>query len=390
MSTPPPHSPPTTLVTNDMETLNRHLLDRRAAKRGFPPYRPALIPEMAALLSKYFEKVLPGAHIDGVRRAGGGGSKEQFFFTITKGDGSAQDYLMRMDPFLALTETDRRREFILLEAMAGHVPVPEAVWIDASGSHFPQPAAIMKVVPGVAKPSTSAAKVSGLGLWLGEELREKLRDQFLDHLITIHSYDYRTNPLSGYEIPDADPKQAARWTTNYWHELWRIDRVETRPIIALTEQWLIDNLPDCPIENLVLTHGDYRTGNYLFDEASGEITALLDWELARIGDFHEDIAWVLMRLFGTWEEDTFRASDLYGREEFITEYERRSGRTIDRATLHFYEVLSNFKTYIICTSGLAAARLQYNHQDVLLTFLGAAIPMFAGDLVRLLAQGQPV
>ena len=38
-----------------------------------------------------------------------------------------------------------------------------------------------------------------------------------------------------------------------------------------------------------MTHGDYRTGNYLFDEESGKITALLDWELARIGDFHEDL-----------------------------------------------------------------------------------------------------
>lgn len=380
----------TASVTNDMEALNRRILDARAAKRSLPPYRAALIPEVTALLSGYFEKMVPGALVSGVRRVGGGASKEQFFFTLTETDGSTEKYLLRMDPRLAITETDREREFILLEAMAGHVPVPAAAWIDAQGSHFPQPAAIMKVVSGVTKPSTSAVKVSGLGTWLGETLRVKLRDQFVDYLIKIHNFDFRSNPLSGYEIPDADPRQAARWTTNFWRELWRIDDGETRPIFALAEQWLIDNMPECSPEDLALTHGDYRTGNYLFQEDSGEITALLDWELARIGDFHEDIAWVLMQIFGTWEDGVFRANDLFGREEFISVYESRSGRTINRTTLHYYEVLSSYKCYIICAAnGLAAARSQHNHQDVLLTFLGAASPMFAGDMVRLLAQGEP-
>lgn len=375
---------------NDMESINRRILDRRAADRTLPPYRAALIPEIVALLDGFFDKVKPGARVSGVRRVGGGASKEQFFFTLKDADGNAEQYLLRMDPRRAITETDREREFVLLSAMAGYVPVPEAAWVDAKGSHFPQPAAIMKVVRGVTKPSGSGVKVSGLGTWLGEKLRPRLSDQFLDHLVSIHAYDYKAKPLPGYELPDADPQQAARWSLNFWRELWRIDEGKTRPIMALAEQWLQDNLPDCPPENLVLTHGDYRTGNYLFDEETAEITALLDWELARIGDFHEDVAWVLMQVFGTWENGTFRASDLFEREEFITEYERRSGRTINRQTLHYYDVLSSYKCYIICAAnGLAAARSQHNHQDVLLTFLGAASPMFAGDLVRLLKQEVP-
>ncbi|MFM6830861.1 MAG: phosphotransferase family protein [Novosphingobium sp.] len=375
--------------TVEMEAIHRQILDRRAAHRSLPPYRAALIPEVTELLATYFARIKPGSVVTGVKRVGGGASKEQFFFSLTSGDKTEQ-YLLRMDPRSAITETDRGREFALLEAMTGVVPVPEAAWIDAEGSHFPQPAAIMKVVAGVTKPSGSGVKVSGLGTWLGGELRGKLRDQFLDHLVTIHAYDFRAKPLPGFEVPDADPKQAARWVMNYWRELWRIDEGETRPILALAEQWLMDNMPDCAPENLVLTHGDYRTGNYLFDEASGEITALLDWELARIGDFHEDLGWVLMQIFGTWENGEFRASDLFGREEFITEYERRSGRTVNRRTLHYYDLLSSYKCYVICGgNGLAAARSQHNHQDVLLTFLGGATAMFAGDLARLLKQGEP-
>ena len=353
-----------------------------------PPYRAALTGEITEILSSYFAKVKPGAAVSGVRRVGGGASKEQFFFTLTDQDG-AEPYLLRMDPRKAITETDREREFVLLRAMQGVVPVPEPVWVDNFAEHFPQPAAIMRVVSGVTKPSGAGLKVSGLGTWLGPDLRDKLKEQFLDHLVTIHAHDFRAKPLPGFEIPDADPKQAARWSFNYWRELWRIDAGEVRPIMSLTEQWLTDNMPDS--SDLVLTHGDYRTGNYLFDEASGQITALLDWELARIGDFHEDLAWVLMQVFGTFDpEGNFRASDLFGREEFIQAYEARSGRTVSRKTLHYYDVMSSWKCYIIvAANGLAAARSQHNHQDVLLTFLAATSPMFTDDLVRLLGQGEP-
>lgn len=374
-------------MQNDMESINRKILDRRRANRNLPPYRAALIPEVTEILSNYFAAMQPGAVVSGVRRVGGGASKEQFFFTLSS-DGNEEKFLLRMDPRLAITETDREREFTLIKAMAGLVPVPEAVWVDNEAQYFPQPAAIMRVVGGVTKPSDAGIKVSGLGTWLGPDLRAKIRDQFLDHLVTIHGYDWRKKPLNGFEAPDADPKQAARWSFNYWRDLWRIDEGKARPVTALAEQWLIDNLPDTA--ELVLAHCDYRTGNYLFDESSGEITAILDWEMARIGDFHEDLGWVLMQVFGTIDPNgTFRASDLFEREEFIVEYERRSGRTVNRKTLHYYDVMSSWKCYIIVAgNGLAAARSQHNHQDVLLTFLGATAPMFANDLVRLISNGE--
>src|SRR5690606_33793593 len=115
-----------------------------------------------------------------------------------------------------------------------------------------------------------------------------------------------------------------------------LEKLEERPVATLARCWLRENLPAC--NELVLTHGDYRTGNYLFDEQRGTITAVLDWELCRIGDFHEDLAWILNRLFSTQQNGTVRASDLYEREAFIEAYERASGRTVNRSTLHFYEV----------------------------------------------------
>ena len=52
--------------------------------------------------------------------------------------------------------------------------------------------------------------------------------------------------------------------------------------------------------------------------------------------------------------------------------------------------MSSWKTYVITTAtGMAAARHQHNHQDVLLTFLAATNAIFTADLVRLHAQGEP-
>lgn len=372
----------------DMEQVYRKLLERRRSSRSLPPYRAALTADVTATLASYFEKEAPGGVVSNVRRVGGGASKEQFFFTLAH-DGTERHYVLRMDPRAAITQTDRRREFEVLKAMQGIVPLPEPVWLDAEGAHFGQPAVIMRVVRGVTKPSdTAGVKVSGLGTWLGPDLRAKLRDQFMDYLVAIHATDWKTLHLPSYEVPDCDPQAAARWSFNYWRDLWRADEGETRPIVALAEQWMADNLPSC--DQLVLTHGDYRTGNYLFDEDTGQITALLDWELARIGDFHEDLGWVLMLIFGIRENGEFRASDLFGREEFIAEYERKSGCAVNRATLHFYDVMASWKCYIItAANGMAAARAQHNHQDVLLTFLASANAMFADDLVRLLKQGEP-
>lgn len=376
----------------EMEQVFTRLLAKRRANRSLPAYRAALTADVTATLSSYFAKEVPDAKVCDVRRVGGGASKEQFFFTLDRA-GNCEQFVLRMDPRAAITQTDRRREFEVLKAMQGVVPAPEPVWLDADGDHFGEPAVIMRVVRGVTKPSDAGVKVSGLGTWLGADLRAKLRDQFMDYLVAIHAFDWRNAHLPSYEVPDGDPGQAARWSFNYWRDLCRADEGEARPITSLAEQWLADNQPDT--QDLVLAHCDYRTGNYLFEEDTGKITALLDWEMARIGDFHEDLAWVLMQVFGTFdkssgENGTFRASDLFEREEFIALYEQRSGRTVNRKTLHYYDVMSSWKCYIIvAANGMAAARAQHNHQDVLLTFLAATSAMFADDLCRLLAQGEP-
>ena len=372
----------------EMEPALRNLFAVRGARRAASPYSARKTEDIISALTRFFAASMPGATPENVSRMGGGASKEQFVFTLNERGGSANRFVLRMDPFEAITETDRNREFQVLAAVQGVVPAPKPRWMDVDGEFFGRPAAIMEFVGGVTKPTGAGVKVSGLGTWLGEPLRSKLRKPFLDNLVALHALDWRSLDLPRFSAPTADPKQAARWSLNYWRQLWREDALEPLPIMTHAELWLIDNMPDC--RELVLTHGDYRTGNYLFDEAAGTIEAMLDWELARIGDFHEDLGWILMQVFGTFDNGMFRASDLYVREEFIQAYEGATDRQVDRKTLHYYDVFSSWKCYVIVNgTGMSVARAQHNHQDILLTFLGATGAMFLADICRLLKQGVP-
>jgi aminoglycoside phosphotransferase (APT) family kinase protein len=208
------------------------------------------------------------------------------------------------------------------------------------------------------------------------------------YLATIHAYDWRASPLPSFQAPTADAKQAALWQVNWWTTVWRQDALQGSPLMGLAERWLRANLPEC--HDLVLVHSDYRTGNYLFDETSCEITAILDWELAHIGDYHQDLAWIAIKSWSHFEGQTLLASGLATLEDLCVAYSAATGRVVDAHTLYFYQVLGLYQCIVICLgTSLRAAHESHNHQDALLSWLSAAGYAFMSDLVELLEQGAP-
>ncbi len=372
---------------DDLEPAISAMLDRRAAAtRGAGPYVPQTTADIAGGLQRFIESQVPGARVENLRRMGGGASKEQFIFEVSRPNGATAGYVLRMDPLQTVVESDRRREFELLRALDGIVPVPRAAWLDADGTALGRPFTIMEFVAGVPKPSdVTSASVSGMQTVLGDHWRGRLAGPFLDNLAAIHAFDWRAADLPTFQVPDADPYQSARWQVNWWSRVWREDKVVSLPIMALTERWLLENLPAC--EEPVVVHADYRTGNYLFDEDTGEITAILDWELAHLGDFHEDLGGGLQRVFSTSEDGTVYMTGLLPRDEFIGRYEQASGRTVNRETLRFYEVLRAYMS-VAATLGTcpSAAAQGHNHQDVLLSWLAPCGYIFIAQLCDLLEE----
>jgi aminoglycoside phosphotransferase (APT) family kinase protein len=353
------------------------------------PYRVRPIAEIGACLADFLRKQdIAGPRIRDLKRMGGGASKEQFSFTLERDDAAPRRCVLRMDPLEAAVLTSRAREFEILSAMHGVVPVPEALFVDVDGSAIGRPALITSFVDGVTKPTSVQSNVSGFGTVLGKELRDALKIPFIRHLAAIHALDWRKAELPSFQAPVADAKQAARWQVGWWTQVWRADALTAIPLLALVEVWLRENLPAA--RDLVLVHSDYRTGNYLFDEGRREITAILDWELAHVGDFHQDLAWIAIKSWSHVEDGVLLASGLMSEAELCDRYAKATGRTVDRRSLHFYQVLGLYQCVVICLgTSLRAAHEAHNHQDVLLTWLAAAGHAFLLDLVELMEQGGP-
>ncbi|HEY2206364.1 MAG TPA: phosphotransferase family protein, partial [Pseudonocardia sp.] len=207
-------------------------------------------------------------------------------------------------------------------------------------------------------------------------------------LARIHAADWRAADLPHFGAPTAHPRHAALWQVNWWARVWRDDMIDPYPLVTLAEEWMRARLPETSPEDLVLLHGDFRTGNFMFDPDSGRFTAVLDWELSHLGDFHEDLGWIVQRLFaGPVEDGQVLVCSLLTREELITRYEAATGRTVNRRTLAFYELLAAYKcTVMNIGTGYSAASRGHNHQDVLLSFLAPVAHTFLGDIARIIEQ----
>ncbi|WP_245653840.1 phosphotransferase family protein [Novosphingobium rosa] len=387
----PPTAPaPVDLWDRDeIEPRIRHVLDRTLRLRSSGPYRPKSAPEVAAMLGNFLTaRGLDRPVITEVERMAGGASKEQFAFTLRHAGRQAPERLiLRMDPLEAISQTCRGREAEVQQKIAGTLPVAKVRHVDADGDVLGQPAVILDFVHGVTEPTVSSGKgVSGMGSHLGD-LAASLAPQYIHALAATHRFDWRAQDWTFFAAPPPGTLQAAIWQVNWWSRVWWDCLVEPVPIVTLAERWLRENAPVC--EAPMLVHGDLRMGNFMFEEASGTFTAILDWELAHIGDFHEDIAWTMQKLFGSWREDgVFLVSGLLPRQQFVEHYQQASGNIIDPVRLRYYEVLNAYKCAVMDLGQAMRASIEgNNHQEVVLTWLGSAGAVFLGDIVRLLREG---
>jgi aminoglycoside phosphotransferase (APT) family kinase protein len=116
-----------------------------------------------------------------------------------------------------------------------------------------------------------------------------------------------------------------------------------RPVFDLAFRWLREHLP--PAVTPVLVHGDYRHGNLIIG-AQG-VHAVLDWELAHIGDPAEDLTWMCIPPWRFGELD--KPVGGFGlREELLAAHERASGRAIEKARLEWWDVLGSLRWGIMC------------------------------------------
>lgn len=110
-----------------------------------------------------------------------------------------------------------------------------------------------------------------------------------------------------------------------------------RPILALALRWLEANIPPPVAPRLV--HGDFRLGNLMFEH--GRVTGVLDWELAHLGDWHEDLAFGCMTVWRFSRPDR-PGYGLTTVAELARAYEEAGGERFDPERFRFWTIYRTF------------------------------------------------
>ena len=121
-----------------------------------------------------------------------------------------------------------------------------------------------------------------------------------------------------------------------------------RPVFEVAFRWLRQNAP-AELAQYRLVHGDFRNGNMIF--GSDGVRAVLDWEVAHIGDPAEDLAWICAPPWRFGELDR-PVGGLGSRQQLFEAFEAATGERIDPARVHYWEVMGSLRWGVSCASML--------------------------------------
>jgi aminoglycoside phosphotransferase (APT) family kinase protein len=152
-----------------------------------------------------------------------------------------------------------------------------------------------------------------------------------------------------------------------------------RPVFELALRWLAAHDPGPPVE-VTLVHGDFRHGNLIIGPDG--VRAVLDWELAHLGDPMEDLGWVCVNSWRFGEIDK-PVGGFGSREELYAGY-AEGGRKADPARAKFWEVMGTLRWGVMCCGMMRRFRLSPDH-SMERAMIGRRASETEIDLLRLLA-----
>jgi aminoglycoside phosphotransferase (APT) family kinase protein len=309
-------------------------------------------------------------------RIHGGASRETFRVRIEAERGGERGLIFRRDPISTLIETEREVEFAAYRSfMDSGVPVPGALYLEPDLAWLERPFFVMEEIEDCTAGSILAADPYGAH-------RQKIGEQFFNILGRIAARDAASSDLArAVAMPAAD----ATWRLEIdkWKKVVDEDELEPQPIVRAAVRWM-RRFPPPLAQKISIVHGDYRTGNFLFD-ATGTIRAVLDWEMAHLGDPLEDLAWALDPL---WSADRAHPGGMLTREEAIAIWEKASGLKADPVALAWWSMFASFKGAAIWISSAKEYQAGTN-TDPVMAFSGLyCLPFHNKRLADLLLQAR--
>ena len=311
-----------------------------------PTRRPAA-DEIAGLLEPIAQHQIPGAvgaRIANWRATDRGLSTETFLFDLElDAAGGAPTRLKRLvfrrPPAVSLyPDYDLLRQVLVMRRLRDTpITVPAVCWLDRDDRQLGSPYYVMEQLPTVGSPGDFPSyHVQGLYYEATPEQRATMWWGCVQAIADIHALDWKSLRLDRLMMPERGARPLEQVVNYYCDVLRWASAGRPRPELSAAAEWLRDNVYEP--ERLALCWGDSRLSNILYGPQF-EVAAVLDWEIAYIGDHEADLAWLLFVDWACTEyEGTPRLDGTPGREQTIERYERLTGLPV--RNLVYNEVLA--------------------------------------------------
>jgi aminoglycoside phosphotransferase (APT) family kinase protein len=260
-------------------------------------------------------------------------------FAVRRGD---TQFVLRRPPRGPLPPSahDVLREARVLRAVEQGARVPKVLAVCDDPAVIGAPFYVMEKVEGEVITSALPPALDAV------DDRRRIGEELVDALVEVHDVDWDAAGLEGFGKPTGYLERQLRRFLG----LWEHNRTRDIAAVESVAGWLRDHLPESGPATVV--HGDYRLGNTMFAPgAPARLVAIFDWEMATIGDPLADVGylcalWVdrddpptMFELSGVTREDGF-----VSREELVSRYEERSGRSM--TDIRWYRTLALWKSIV--------------------------------------------
>lgn len=218
------------------------------------------------------------------------------------------------------------------------------------------------------------------------DIRRQMGLAMVDALLKLGEVDYQSVGLEGFGKPDGFlQRQVGRWTSQLqsYSDYPGWPGASGLPGLEAIADWLSRH---CPAQySPGILHGDYHLSNVMFSNAGAELAAIVDWELATLGDPLLDLGWLIV----TWPGSDGRGAGTIhvqpwdgfpDTEQLIERYRAGSRRSLDN--LNWYIVLAAFKLGILLEGSYARACAGRSPMETGRVHHASAVRLFEQALAR--------
>jgi len=318
----------------------------------------------------------------------GGYSRETYRFDAhvkRGGKWEAVPLILRKDPpaAAAILFTSRQMEHDLLKAVRQHtnIPVSDSYFAVMDAGVLGERAMVIERVKGCGEPSL---------LFHGganEDQAESVATHLCELIAELHLTDMsKLNPDGALNDPRNEGIDVSSWerymdtATDYYVRSYR--KLAFSPLPTFYDGYLHLRRNRPRPTKLVVTHGDFNPSNFLYED--GQVTALIDWENAHVGDPREDLGWLMLM-------DTLSNTNIFGSVKkeggFIPYYNKLTGADVTPEEVGYFSLFTAGNIGVPVGS---AAKRRFDRECEELQLMYMSQPFSAASMVFATLLGYPL